>query len=266
MTTLTTHRFSVSTSSSLASRRKHNKKNLSLSLSNSSPVYSDIPKTASFIPKDQNIHAYPQPVQILPHLYLGSEKSAQDLEQLKSLSIQAILNVAVEVTHPDESMFQSMDDLLAQAIMPSPSLSKASTISTDSTTTEDYAAQAPLTIGYHKMNWEHNQENLVTELEKAVTMIEQARSAEQTILVHCQCGIARSATVVIAYVMKSLKLPMQEAYDYVKERSPVISPNLTLLFQLREYEQWILQQQKQKIKKSTHFSFKWKSKSLFYKK
>ncbi|KAI9266963.1 protein-tyrosine phosphatase-like protein [Sporodiniella umbellata] len=275
MALLTSNRLSVSTSSGLASRRKHNKKNLSLSLSSSqSSPLCDIPKTATFIPQDQNTNAYPQgPVQIMPYLFLGSEKNAQQVDP--SGSIQAILNVAVEVNPLDESRYQSMDDLISAAIAPSPSLSKASTISTGSSLMEEEMVDDPPNhlIGYHKLPWEHNQENLVAELQKAVAIIDQARSANQTILVHCQCGVARSATVVIAYVMKSMKLPMQEAYDLVKSLSPVISPNLTLLFQLREYEQSLLSK---KLKKSDSnaISFKhhlpWKSrlttKSLFSKK
>ncbi|OBZ81619.1 Dual-specificity protein phosphatase SDP1 [Choanephora cucurbitarum] len=68
-------------------------------------------------------------------------------------------------------------------------------------------------------------------------IIDRARAAGQPILVHCQCGVARSATVIIAYVMKTFRLPMQEAYDHVKQLAPAINPNLSLLFQLREFEQ-----------------------------
>ncbi|EIE76741.1 hypothetical protein G6F57_000111 [Rhizopus arrhizus] len=245
--------ITVSTSTSSGLKRRKNKKNLSLSLSSNLLVGKQAPKTSFIIPKDQNINAYPNgPIEIIPHLYLGSEKNSNDLDGLRELSIQAILNVAAEVNNPFEYLFQPMDDLLSQTIIPSPSLSKASTISsTSSIQTEDYPMMNTA-MGYHKLNWEHNQDNLVLELQKAVDIIDKARSAGQNILVHCQCGIARSATVIIAYVMKTMRLSMQDAYDFVKKTSPVISPNLGLLFQLREYEQTL------KTNKSTTLS--WKSK------
>lgn len=38
-------------------------------------------------------------------------------------------------------------------------------------------------------------------------------------------GISRSATVVIAYIMKKEKMNYDQAYDWVKRRRPVIRPN-----------------------------------------
>ncbi|KAI8384465.1 dual specificity phosphatase, partial [Radiomyces spectabilis] len=92
-------------------------------------------------------------------------------------------------------------------------------------------------IGYKKLPWDHQEENLAHELKYAVDAVRRAMDAGYTILVHCQCGVARSATVIIAFVMTTMGLPMSEAYDYVKARAPAISPNLHLLYQLREYEQ-----------------------------
>jgi protein-tyrosine phosphatase len=171
----------------------------------------------------------------MPYLYLGSEKNSLDLDYLKQLNIQAILNVAAEVNNPYEYMFQSMDDMLAQAITPSPSLSKASSVSSGASSIQTIAFDTA--VAYQKLPWQHNQDNLAVELTKAIDIIDRARAAGQTILVHCQCGVARSATVIIAYVMKTLKMPMQEAYNHVKRLAPPISPNLGLLFQLREFEQ-----------------------------
>ncbi|KAI9485235.1 MAG: protein-tyrosine phosphatase-like protein [Benjaminiella poitrasii] len=237
----------TSTSSTLANRRRNNK-NLSLCLSPDTTNYLSEPiKTANNIRLEKqqkdDINAYPLgPAKIMPYLYLGSEKNALDLDHLRQLHVQAILNVAAEVNNPYEYLFQSMDDMLAHTIAPSPSLSKASSISTQSTssveTMTSIASNQP--VAYQKLPWQHNQDNLVDELVKAMDVIDRARAAEQTILVHCQCGVARSATVIIAYVMKTLQLPLQEAYNHVKKLAPPISPNLGLLFQLREFEQTLL--------------------------
>jgi hypothetical protein len=178
----------------------------------------------------------------MDRLYLGSEENTLDLEHLGGLNIQAILNVAAEVNNPYEYLFQPMDSMLAQVVVPSPSLSSASSIDSESSIkTMSSFSHIGTAVGYQKLPWEHNQDNLVIELQKAINIIDRAREAGQTILVHCQCGVARSATVIIAYTMKTLKLPMQEAYAHVKSIVPAISPNLGLLFQLREFEQSLFQ-------------------------
>lgn len=55
------------------------------------------------------------------------------------------------------------------------------------------------------------------------------------VLVHCFFGVSRSATLVIAYVMKHTNLSVQEAVTRVKEKRPVIGPNPGFLAQLQLY-------------------------------
>ncbi|KAL7310771.1 tyrosine/serine/threonine protein phosphatase [Mucor circinelloides] len=233
-----------STSSGLANRRRNNK-NLSLCLSpESTSQLLNVPQFHQPKQQKDDVNAYPLgPAKIMPFLYLGSEKNALDLDHLKQLNVQAILNVAAEVNNPYEYLFQSMDDLLSSSIVPSPSLSKASSVSSTASSIQTFV-DSPLTppqqsVAYQKLPWQHNQDNLAVELSKAIDIIDRARNAGQTILVHCQCGVARSATVIIAYIMKTYNMPMQDAYNHVKHLAPPISPNLGLLFQLREFEQKI---------------------------
>ena len=45
-------------------------------------------------------------------------------------------------------------------------------------------------------------------------------------LVHCVAGISRSATIVLAYLMKYLRMNLKDAHSLVKSRRPLIRPNL----------------------------------------
>ena len=66
---------------------------------------------------------------------------------------------------------------------------------------------------------------------------DEARLAGERVLVHCHAGVSRSATIVIAYIMKHTQLNMHDAYTFVKDRRTIISPNFNFLGQLHLFEQ-----------------------------
>lgn len=45
------------------------------------------------------------------------------------------------------------------------------------------------------------------------------------VLVHCMCGVSRSATLVVAYLMRAESMTLQTAFAHVKARRSMIAPN-----------------------------------------
>ncbi|AYV75181.1 MAG: dual specificity protein phosphatase 19-like [Terrestrivirus sp.] len=66
--------------------------------------------------------------------------------------------------------------------------------------------------------------------------IKEAHSKDLNVLIHCQAGISRSATFMIGYVMRTMKLKHTEAYDFVWQRRECIDPNIGFMVFLMEYE------------------------------
>jgi len=56
------------------------------------------------------------------------------------------------------------------------------------------------------------------------------------ILVNCECGVSRSATVVLAYLMYSLNVNYDQAYLMLRKKRPVVKPNLGFKRQLIEWK------------------------------
>ncbi|KAJ8391536.1 hypothetical protein AAFF_G00088580 [Aldrovandia affinis] len=136
---------------------------------------------------------------ILPFLFLGNERDAQDLGQMQRLNIGFVLNVTTHLP-----LFHYERDPLSYKRLPA----------TDS-----------------------NKQNLRQYFEEAFEFIEEAHQAGQGLLIHCQAGVSRSATIVIAYLMKHTWMTMTDAYKFVKARRPIISPNLNFMGQLLEFEE-----------------------------
>lgn len=78
--------------------------------------------------------------------------------------------------------------------------------------------------------------NILVYLDGATAFIQRHVCNGGSVLVHCQMGISRSATVVIAYLMRFHGMGRDDAYRTVKSRRPGVEPNPGFWEQLRVYE------------------------------
>lgn len=135
--------------------------------------------------------------EVLPFLYIGNARDAQDLRVLQALGITRVLNVTSHVPgyHQDSGIC--------------------------------YKTLPAMDSGH---------QNLRQYFDEAIHFIDEARQSGERVLVHCQAGVSRSPTIVIAYLMKHTRRTMVDSYKYVKARRPIISPNLNFMGQLVEWE------------------------------
>ncbi|XP_062857508.1 dual specificity protein phosphatase 8 isoform X1 [Trichomycterus rosablanca] len=137
------------------------------------------------------------PTRILPHLYLGSQKDVLNKDLMAQNGITYVLNASNTCPKPE---FIS----------------------------ESHFMRIPVNDNYC--------EKLLPWLEKTNEFIDKAKLSNCRVIVHCLAGISRSATIAIAYIMKTMGLSSDEAYRFVKDRRPSISPNFNFLGQLLEFE------------------------------
>ncbi|XP_056132454.1 dual specificity protein phosphatase 16 [Lampris incognitus] len=140
------------------------------------------------------------PTRILPHLYLGCQRDVLNKELMQQNDIAYVLNASNTCPKPD---FIS----------------------------ESHFLRVPVNDSFC--------EKILPWLDKSVEFIEKAKASNARVLVHCLAGISRSATIAIAYIMKRMDMSLDEAYRFVKEKRPTISPNFNFLGQLLDFEKKI---------------------------
>ncbi|KAH8717016.1 hypothetical protein GQ44DRAFT_624382 [Phaeosphaeriaceae sp. PMI808] len=93
---------------------------------------------------------------------------------------------------------------------------------------------------YIHMPWEHNTD-IVPDLYRLVKLMDERVQQGKRVLIHCQCGVSRSASLIVAYgLYKDPHMSVQEAYDRAKKRSKWIGPNMNLIMQLQEFRNGLL--------------------------
>jgi len=58
----------------------------------------------------------------------------------------------------------------------------------------------------------------------------------QPVLVHCRAGVSRSASTVIAYLVKYQNYSLHDAFILARERRPVVTPNIGFMQKLCDFE------------------------------
>eukprot|EP00771_Trimastix_marina_P002302 gnl/Trimastix_PCT/3425.p1 GENE.gnl/Trimastix_PCT/3425~~gnl/Trimastix_PCT/3425.p1 ORF type:complete len:254 (+),score=45.81 gnl/Trimastix_PCT/3425:32-793(+) len=133
--------------------------------------------------------------EILPRLFLGDCENASKLDVLRNHNITAVLNITSEIP----CYFKNMDSIRYCHIE-----------------IPDVASS-------------------VLDFECALSFIDEMLArpeAEGGLLVHCHCGISRSSSLILAYLMSRQGMPLREAFDLVRSKRPFIHPNRGFFSQL----------------------------------
>lgn len=146
------------------------------------------------------LHDQGGPVEILPFLYLGSAYHAARRDMLDALGITALLNVSSDCPNHFEGHYQ-------YKCIPVEDSHKA-----------DISSWFMVAIEY----------------------IDAVKDCRGRVLVHCQAGISRSATICLAYLMMKKRVRLEEAFEFVKQRRSIISPNFSFMGQLLQFESQVL--------------------------
>jgi tyrosine-protein phosphatase len=107
---------------------------------------------------------------------------------------------------------------------------------------------------YIHVPWDHNTD-VKDELWDLCQIIEARTKEGKRVLVHCQQGASRSATLIIAYGMYiNQDLGPNEAYSLAQSKSRWVNPNMSLLFSLNDFKKVIERKRAEKnnaIRKTT---------------
>ncbi|KAF3844146.1 hypothetical protein F7725_016194 [Dissostichus mawsoni] len=141
-----------------------------------------------------------KPVEILPFLYLGSAYHASRQDYLSDLHITALLNVSRRDMQPAKGLY-------------------------------DY-------------KWipveDSHMADISSHFQEAIEFIDNVKQSGGKVLVHCEAGISRSPTICMAYIMRTQQLRLDAAFDIIKQRRAVISPNFSFMGQLLQFESEVL--------------------------
>ncbi len=141
-------------------------------------------------------------------LYLSNYKAASDINLLKKLDINYIINCSGDYCQNVGNDF----------------------------------------IDYLTLNLKDNsKENIECIFYKCYDFINKCKNEKKRILIHCYQGISRSVSIVISYLMISEKMSCDKAFNFVQRKRFIANPNLGFFLQLQIFEKRLLNNEKNKI-------------------
>ncbi|KAI0128843.1 dual specificity phosphatase [Xylariales sp. AK1849] len=198
--------------------------------------------------EDQKSPGYPYgPVAIYEDdVYLYLEPTAEEARKF-----DVVINVAREVLNPFNSKLDTQPAPTQNITVESPIPDTA--VTTDSfatafeypmedridTPTTPKAANPFLEPEYIHMPWDHNTD-IAADLMELCETIEKRTKEGKKVLVHCQQGASRSASLIIAYgLYQNPGMSVNDAYYAAQTKSKWISPNMKLMYCLQDFQREI---------------------------
>ncbi|KIW25082.1 uncharacterized protein PV07_10752 [Cladophialophora immunda] len=167
-------------------------------------------------------------------VYLYLEPTAQEASQF-----DMVINVAKEIKCPFE-MVPPKNEIEPQTAISEMSFKSAwewpqpNEIPTPTTPRPNFHAQRSQPEYLH-VPWDHNSE-ILEDLYSLCRLIDERIQAGKKVLIHCQLGVSRSASLVIAYgLYKGYQPDFHSMYMAVKQRSEWVGPNMSLIYQLTDF-------------------------------
>lgn len=188
-------------------------------------------------------------------VYLYLEPTADE-----AAKFDVVVNVAKEVNNPFEMAAKERNDTVMSTWRnaskrfssgtgdPQTAMSEASFKSAFEYQQSDSGSATPTTPTpqsaslpeYIHVSWDHNSE-ILDDLMPLCEVIDERISQGKKVLVHCQLGASRSASLVIAYgLYKNRHLDFNSMYEIVKGRSQWVGPNMSLIYQLTDFRSRLL--------------------------
>jgi len=166
------------------------------------------------------------PSRILPFVYLGNLNHASNALMLKALGITHVVSMGESALVPPAQTSRFV----------SPFTNSCQSDVVNSLWQE--CASGQIDVLDMKGVADDGIDSIRPHIERAMAFIEKCRLAGGKVLVHCRVGVSRSATIVIGYVMKHLKMDLASAYLMVRSRrlNILIQPNLLFMWGLKRLE------------------------------
>ncbi|KAK4114110.1 DSPc-domain-containing protein [Canariomyces notabilis] len=196
--------------------------------------------------EDQKTPGYPDgPIPIYgDNVFLYLEPTAEEAARF-----DVVINVAREVSNPfttaaADQQTRAPEKASDSSPIPDSAVSTASFTTAFEYSPEDVSVETPTTPKapslkepeYIHIPWDHNTD-IAQDLMRLCETIDKRTKEGKKVLVHCQQGASRSASLIIAYgLYQNPELSVNDAYYAAQAKSRWISPNMRLMYCLQDFQ------------------------------